>query len=571
MKREQSVEKEYLEGRLSRRQFILRSLAAGVSLTSIGSFLAACGGAAGGEEATAVVVAATEAPVVVPTSTPVPMEPQELIIAGAKDVIGLDPIQQNDLDSHVVLDLIMDTVGLLEADGTISPHLAESWDISEDGLTYTYHFREGVMIHDGSEFTADDVIFTIDRIMEDKYPEGRKKEKIGMIDSYRKIDDYTVEITLQFPYTPFPAAFGVQYITPKAAVERLGDEGFTKAPIGMGPFKFVEWRPNDFVALEGFDDYWLVEPALDKVTVRPIPENSVAVANLIAGDVDLISDVVGPNLQQLQGAADRGIEVLNGDGNSYFFAGFRMVNPPFTDVRFRKAVYMASDFDAAIQAIFPPEIAKRAYGTVPPGLWPEDGDYLAGLALQQDQDGAKALIQELIDEGVMAADEKVIVAPPPDDARISVAEVMVTDLQSIGVNAEILKVDWGTYTDVISGDENLIFMLGTVPAIPDPDANVRWLFGLDSAHSNYLNLPEFEEYPGWDALITQAQKSQDHDERVQIYTDMVRTMMELVIHIPLYNKNKVMAKRDYVKDFKVTPRSGYDLVRPWANVHIEGK
>lgn len=569
MSREQDLQHQFLEGQITRRQFIKRSLALGVSLSSIGGFLAACaqpaaappsGGAAQPTQAAAQ-----------PTQA-APAVEQKLIIAGAKDVISLDPVQTNDADSQYVYDMIHDTVALLDEDGNVNPQLAESWDVSDDGLTYTYHFRQGVLFHDGGEMTADDVVFTIDRILEDKYPEGRKKEKIEMIDSYEKVDDYTVEIKLQFPYAPFPAAFGVQYIMPQAAVEEMGDEEFGKQPVGCGPFRFVEWATNDHVRIAGFDDYWMVEPNLDEITVRPIPENAVAVANIIAGDVDVITDIVGSNLPQLQRAEDRGIEILNKPGNSYYFAGFRMIEPPFTDLRFRQAVYMATDFDAAIKAVFPPELATRAYGTVPPGLWPQDVEYLKSIALQQDQERAKELFQQLIDEGVMPADYEITVAPPPDDARIRVAEIMVTNLQEIGMRTNLNQVDWATYTQLLENDQsNLIYMLGTVPAIPDPDANVRWLFSADSAHGRYLNIERFDEYPDWNAQIKQAQQSRDHDERAQIYRDLVREMMQRVVHIPLYHKNAVMAKHDYVEELDVSPLFRWNIVRPWANVRIADK
>jgi peptide/nickel transport system substrate-binding protein len=576
-------------GRVGRRRFVARAFGLGASLASVGLFTAACRGveaprpAAQGTSAPAAAptkpAAAQQAPAqsaAQPTAAavqpaPVASGPQRLVIAGAKDIRSLDPAQENDADSTYVYSQVHDSVARLDQEFNLKPALAESWDATPDGLTYTYRFRKGVKFHDGSALTADDVVFTIDRILTNTYPEGRKKEKIEMIDSLRKIDDSTVEIKLKYAYAPFPAAFGTQMIVPKAAVERLGDAEFARNPVGAGPFTFVEWVPNDHVTLRGFEDYWLAKPNLSEVVVRPIPENSVAVANLLAGDVDVVSDVVGPNLRQLQAAANRGIQVVSKPGFSYFWAGFRMFSPPFTDLRFRQAVYLASDFDAAIQAIFPAEIGVRAYSCVPPGLWPQDVEYLKGVALKKDQARAKTLFQQLVDEGVMPRDYTVTVAPPPDDARIKVAEVMVTNLKEVGVNAELLRVEWATYSQITREDRNLIFMLGSTPAIPDPDANVRWLFSKESVHGKYLNIEHFKEYPDWDAQITKAQRSADREERTQIYRDLVRTMMQQVVHIPLYHKNAIIAKRDYVKDLDVNLMFEWDLVKPWANVSVAGK
>src|SRR5437763_2780231 len=105
----------------------------------------------------------------------------------------------------------------------------------------------------------------------------------------------------------------------------------------------------------------------------------------------------------------------------------------------------------------------------------------------------------------MAKDYRIVVAPPPDDARIRLSEVMVTNLKELGLNAESRQVDWATYTTLLEqGDESLIYMLGTTPAIPDPDANIRWLFSQDGAHGRYLNIAPMKEYPDWDARIKRA-------------------------------------------------------------------
>ncbi len=566
----QDLQNDVLRGKISRRQFITQSLAIGVSMSSITAVLAACSQPA-----------PTAAPTVPSGNTPQPAantpvpaaakEPQRLVIAGAKEAIGLDPHQRNDSDSVYVYELINDTVALIDPGRNLKPQLAESWEASADGLTYTYRFRKGVKFHDGSELTADDVVFTIGRILENKYPEGRKKEKIGMIDSFKKVDGYTVEIKLKYAYAPFEAAFGAMHILPQAVVQKMGDAAFDKAPVGCGPFKFVEWSPKDHVTLEGFQDYWLVKPKLEQITVRPIPENAVAVANLLSGDVDVINDIVGSNLPQLQAAASSGVQVLSQPGNSYFYTAFHVVRKPFTDVRFRKAVYLATDFDAAVKAIFPPEIAQRAYGPVVPGAWPQDDEYLKGIALKQDKAQARALFDELIKEGVMAKDELVTLAPAPSDDRIAIAEVMVTDLKEIGINAELLQLDWTAHAEICQGDKNLIYNLGTLPPILDPDVNLRGLYSQESTSGRELNIKIHPQAAEWEAQLEKGRKSQDRKEREEIYRQFARAMMEQVIHIPMYNKKMLMAKHEYVRELALSGQARWDMVRPWANVYIEGK
>ncbi len=181
------------------------------------------------------------------------------------------------------------------------------------------------------------------------------------------------------------------------------------------------------------------------------------------------------------------------------------------------------------------------------------------------------LFKQLIDEGVMPKDYVIPVAPPNDDARIKIAEIMITNLKECGVNAEIPRFDWAAYSKYVMEEQNKIYMLGTIPAIPDPDANLRWLFSKDNTHGRYLNIVKHKDYPEWEAQMKKAQASSDQKEREQIYRDLQRAMMQNVFHIPLFFKNAVMAKRDYVKDFDVSVLFKWDIVKPWANVYIEGK
>jgi peptide/nickel transport system substrate-binding protein len=509
--------------------------------------------------------------IAVAQDSPEPDGNQSLRVAIENDVLNLDPVQANDSNSIPVYGLIHDPIALVDSTGTVTPNLAESWEKSEDSLTYTYTFRQGVTFHDGSPLTADDVVFTIDRIMANAFPAGRKKEKIDMIASYQKTGDYTVEVTLQYPYAPFPAAFGLQSIQPKAVIAAMGEEAYGQKPVGCGPFKAVEWVANDHVKVERYDGYWLKQPMLTDVEFRPIPESTVAAANMLAGDVDASLYVTSASLKALSG--DDSIEVLNKTGLSYFFGGFRMKQAPFTDLRFRKAVYFSTDFDAAIASTFEPEIAVRAYGPVPPGLWPQDGDYLKSIAPKQDKDEARRLFDELIAEGVMAADYKIPILPYPEDARGKIAEILITNLKEIGVDLDVIRLDRAAYSaHVRTTEDNCIFFFGTTPSFPDPDANLRWLYGKEGVHGGYLNIAALPEDEAWEASLRTAQQSQDQAEREQIYTDLQRQFVENVLHLPLYYLNALLAKKKYVQQLDVDPGLGaLDLVTPDVNVYLSGR
>lgn len=562
MSTERILQNAFLSGQLTRKQFVTQALSSGLSIAGVGSFLATQDAAASNIPDHTLINALAQDPPMAAS--------QDLVMNNDVDPLSLDPLQTTATASLHVMSLIHDGVGRLDPDLNIQPHLAESWEVSEDGTVYTYTFRQGVVSHTGDPFTADDVIFTLDRNLGDVLPENQLRPKIEMIDTYRKIDDFTVEITLQYPFAPFASAFGSIYIYPKNAVEQVSLEEYGVNPVGFGPFRFVEWRPNDYVRLERFEDYWLTQPNLETVDIRPIPEASVAAANLLSGDLDVVTNVIGPILQQLQTADE--VEVLSEPGLEYVYAGFRMLDAPFMDQRFREAVYMSTDFDGLVGAILPPELGERAYGTLPRALWPRDEAFLEQLrsiAPSQDQDRSRALFQELIDEGVMDEDYVIRVAVRTDPITQPIAEAMVTSLNEVGANAEFSLVENAVYTDdILRSEESLIFFSGTTADYPDPDDNVRWLFGSSGHTQGFINLTHFEQNPEWQEKIDAATRSQDREERAALYRDVVSTLMSLYVHIPLVTTNVVVGKRNYVQELNVNPVSQWDLVTPWANVYI---
>jgi peptide/nickel transport system substrate-binding protein len=485
-----------------------------------------------------------------------------LVIGAAKDMISPDPYRTNDADSSYVYQLLFDPLVIIAPDGRPRPMLAERWDVSPDGLTYTFHLRKGVKFHNGDELTADDVVFSLRRAFDPANAMGRKAENIRVIKSYTAQGRDKVEIVLEFPFAPFPAALSSLYIVSRKAVEAAG-AGFEKQPVGTGPFKLAEWVINNRIVLDAHRDYWLKRPALERVILRPIPDSSTAAAALQSGDVDVTATVTAANLPVLKG--DSSIEVARAPANNYVFLGFRMLKPPFTDQRFRRAVYMSLNWDAAIRTLVPPDLGSRAYGSVPPGLWPRDDAALQEIAPKENDALAKSTFQALTAEGVIPRDFKLIVAPPPDDTRIKLAEILVVNLRENGVNAEVVRVEWATYVNYIQGDLPMVFMLGTIPAFPDPDANLRWLFGSAGQQAKFLNLKD----QALDDRLQAAQRTRGQREREALYTQIQRDMMQKTFHIPMYYLNNVIAHKKVVKGLKPSQYWRWELVTPWSLVTVE--
>jgi len=485
-----------------------------------------------------------------------------LVIGAAKDIISPDPYRTNDADSSYVYQLVFDPLVMIGPDGRPRPMLAERWDVSPDGLTYSFYLRKGVKFHNGDELTADDVVFSLRRAFDPANAIGRKAENIRVIKSYAAQGRDRVDITLEFPFTPFPAALSSLFVVPRKAVEAAG-AAFEKQPVGTGPFKLTEWVINNRVVLEANRDYWLKRPTLERVILRPIPDSSTAAAALQTGDIDATATVTAANLPVLKN--DPSIEIARAPANNYVFLGFRMLKPPFTDQRFRRAVYMSLNWDAAIKTLVPPELGSRAYGTVPPGLWPRDDEALQDIALKENDAQAKSIFQSLMQEGVIPRDFKVIVSPPPDDTRIKLAEILVVNLRENGINAEVVRVEWATYVNYIQADTMVIFMLGTIPAFPDPDANLRWLFGSAGQQAKFLNLKD----AALDDQLQAAQRNRNPRDREAMYKQIQRDMMQKTYHIPMYYLNNVIAYKKFVKGLKPTQYWRWELVTPWNMVSVE--
>jgi peptide/nickel transport system substrate-binding protein len=292
------------------------------------------------------------------------MEPQTIVVGLTQAPSSLDPGDHRERESETVIRNMFD--GLVTRDKRNGVHLELAEAIEWlDGQTLVVKLRRGVLFHDGTEMTADDVVFTFERIIFEngiEYPKAHTSARKGLIAplvSVEKGDDYTVVMGFSGPWPVALQMLVHQQIVPQRYLQEVGTEGFIAHPIGTGPFKFVSASPNfEEIILERFDDYYggapdlpLVGPAcVERVIFRAIPDNLTRVAALRGGEVDIIQGVPADLVQVLEEAAD--VEVRTAPGTRPAWMDMNVNQPPFDDLRVRQAMNYAVDKDRIIAEVY---------------------------------------------------------------------------------------------------------------------------------------------------------------------------------------------------------------------------
>jgi peptide/nickel transport system substrate-binding protein len=243
--------------------------------------------------------------------------------------------------------------GLLTRDSAMKvvPELAQSWS-QTDVTTYVFKLRKGVKFHSGDELTAEDVKFTFDRMLKADGIDGKSSPRAGLLGPMKEIsalDKYTVQIKLEKPWAILPAMLPFQEVVSKAFVQRVGDKAMATQVNGTGPYKLVEWRRGDSVTMERFADYYGGAPDIqpvgpakpNRVIFKIIPENSSRVAALLAGDVDIATEVPVHMMRQIEGS--KTAKVVKVRGTRSFFVSLNNTKPPFNNPLVRKAANHALD------------------------------------------------------------------------------------------------------------------------------------------------------------------------------------------------------------------------------------
>lgn len=320
--------------------------------------------------------------------------------------------------------------------GAVVPGLAESWTISDDGLTYTFALRSGVQFHDGSEMTAEDVKFSLDRARAEDSTNAQKALFAGIAD-VKVVDPQTVEVTLAQPDGNFlfNMAWGDAVIVAPESIEAI-----KQTPIGTGPFKFVEWKQGDSISLAQNADYWGEKPALTAATFKFISDPTAAFAAMMAQDIDAFAGYPAPeNLPQFE--ADPRFQVLVGSTEGETILSTNNLQAPLDNVKVRQAIAHAINRQDIIDG------AMFGLGTpIGSHFAPHNPAYvdLTGNS-GYDPEKAKALLAEA---GFPDGFTTTLKLPPPSYARRG-GEIIAAQLREVGIQTEISNLEWAQWLEEV--------------------------------------------------------------------------------------------------------------------------
>ncbi|HLZ30232.1 MAG TPA: ABC transporter substrate-binding protein [Chloroflexota bacterium] len=466
------------------------------------------------------------------------------------DPTSLDPQKTSLTALFHVTEHIYSLLVQLNPDLTVRPDLAEKWDISADGLTYTFTLRRGVKFHSGRALVAADVKYTFERLV-DKATASPNASLLAPVDTITTPDDSTVVMTLKKADASFltnltgPATA----IINKDAVEKNGD--LTKTADGTGPFKFKEYVPNTRVVLERNPDYYETgKPYVDGIEMTIASDDTSRTAAVKTGTVDFIEYAPLKDIPSLK--SDTSLTMAGDQNTNIRFVGLNVTRKPFSDLKVRQAIAMAVDRDAVLgPAVF-------GFGTptveiFPPGYW-------AGLGTKPvPADIAKAK-QMLADAGYPNGFDTTILSWSQYSFLSNAAVVFQEQLKQIGINADVnLEENAAFIKDYL--DNNFDLTVSGTSAYVDPNDIYLRNFGTGQP-SNAVRYSN----PKADDLIAAGVATTDQAKRKQIYQQLQQLLLDDVPWINLYIANQFEAMKTYVKGYTHIPTgTNYTLKDVWLD------
>ena len=472
-----------------------------------------------------------------------------LVAAWAQDPVGLDPHVTSARSSIAILENVLDNLVTVDENLEIAPSLAQSWEFSDDGLTLTFHLRDGVTFSNGRPFTAEDVVYTYERLLDPATGSGNAFLLDGVTDIAAP-DARTVVFTLEEPSAVLLGSLASSKALGIIARESVEDGTVNTQPIGTGPFTIADFQPGVKVTLERNEAYWQEGlPYLDAIDVRIIPDESVRRSALVSGDVDWTISVPAQSVEELRARDDVVIDEV--PAGAYWYIGVNTEREPLNDPRVRQAIAYAINRDNVA--------AAAAFGNAQPtedpipASSPWASDY---SPYEYNPERARELLAEA---GYPDGFEMEIMPTTQYEESVRAAQVIQADLANVGVRADIRTLEWAEWLEE-EGAGNYDTYVCSWNGGTDPED----YFYAQHKTGEVFNFTGYSN-PTVDELLEEGRSTQDQAARKDIYAEINRIIVDDAPYIYLYNPLEINAYKPYVEGYHTRPDQDIRFTETWLN------
>lgn len=482
-----------------------------------------------------------------------PAAGDKTIVVGIKQSIdSLDPALYRDRVSETVVRNMFDGLVTRTTEMEIVPELAESWE-NPSPTEWIFKLREGVKFHNGDPFTADDVVYSFERILLPGSIDGQSSPRTGMVgpmERVEKLDEYTVKFVFSEPWPIFLRILPHHQMVPKKYVEEHGAAHFAQNPVGTGPFKFVRGRLDEEVVMERYDDYYGGSPDLPPVGPAPaqtavfkvLPETATRVSALQAGEVHIVQAVPPHLASQLE--ADPNVEVKTAVGTRVFFLELNVTKPPLDKVEVRRAINHAIDWDSIIENVLEGYAIRTAVPAVP-GCFGYN-DQIKGYEYAPEK------ARDLLAAAGHPRGFNLII--DCESEFKDVTEAIAQQLNEVGIEASVRVWDGGVLKPLLREGERQAYFgsWGNSTMEPYDLFQPKFSPGERGNYAQYSN-------PKFDALLAKAAVTTDEAARAQTYRDIQQLIVEDAPWAFGYSSQEIEACRSNVVNWVPSPDNRINL------------